>query len=642
MTTERFHAYRGDLRAVAVIEGDVAFVTVHPEGLPTAVYRLNPDNFKMSTAPLPAGGVDVLTTPEGLRVAGTDGRLYFQPDEGTVPAARGPRFDPAPVALAALDGGRLAVAAGETVRVVSRADGKELQSLALPEAATCLASDPTGRWLAVGGVKGTVAVFEAETDPAAFQQSDAATLHDAAVTALLFEPDELRFLSAGADQKLLSTHARGRLEAEDRGRGFGHEQPVAALAAGPLGRFFSGAADAAVKSWPPGKGARPVTQKDEVAKVVDLAVVPVHEKPRLVAACADNTLRFFLLDDEGKFGEVGDRLHGAADWAKNAMASSDPKQREASLRKLAGFADTASVEVIAGQMKSDADHALRLLACRLLGESKHPRAGKLLEKGLKHRDEAVRLESFDGLRRHTGPDDLRPIVLALKADKADVGRRAVEALEGLAKKDDQAMARLVEALDANAPEVRKAALAALEKVHAPQSPEASLTALGSAHADVRRLALVRLLQRELLHDPRVQGALRWRGDDADPEVRRVAFLLSLYTRERLVRALRQRDADLDRQLKELESGTLPALEGKPATAAAPGVASRTAATPAAPDAAGLLARAEELARAGTLPQQIVDQLKALQAIPGRPGAFGSLLQQIGAVIERLAGKGGKP
>ena len=102
-------------------------------------------------------------------------------------------------------------------------------------------------------------------------------------------------------------------------------------------------------------------------------------------------------------------------------------------------------------------------------------------------------------------------------------------------------------------EVRRAALASLEKVHGPKSPEASLTALGTAHADLRRLALIRLFERNLLHDPRVQSALRWRGDDQDPEVRRVAFLLSLFTREKLLRALRDRDPELNRQITELET-----------------------------------------------------------------------------------------
>jgi ParB family chromosome partitioning protein len=226
--------------------------------------------------------------------------------------------------------------------------------------------------------------------------------------------------------------------------------------------------------------------------------------------------------------------------------------REAALRMLAGFADAAAIKRIGSQMSSDADHTLRLLACRLLGEASHPHAAKALEKGLDHREEAVRLLAFDGLRRHAGPNDLRPLALALKVSKADVGVRAVQALETLAQKDDQALAQLTGALQSPLPEVRSAALASLEKVHGAASPEASLTALAAPHADLRRLALLRLLQRGLLHDPRVQAALRWRGEDPDAEVRRVAFLLSLHTRANLLRALRERDPELQRQLGELE------------------------------------------------------------------------------------------
>src|SRR3989442_11486057 len=125
---------------------------------------------------------------------------------------------------------------------------------------------------------------------------------------------------------------------------------------------------------------------------------------------------------------------------------------------------------------------------------------------------------------------------------------------------------------------------------------------------------MRLFQRELLHDPRVQAALRWRGDDPDSEVRRVAFLLSLYTREKLLRALRERDPELQRQLAELESGSLPALEAsapKPAWAEAPSVAE-----PANLFAAGALqelsARLEELASQGRVPKQTLEQLRFLQ------------------------------
>jgi ParB family chromosome partitioning protein len=553
MSIEKFFTYRGDVRAVATTGNTLTFVTVHPEGQPTAIYRLDPEKVTLSETALPTGGQTLLVIGDDLWVAGTDRRLYHMAASGGKPTARGGAFDAELVALAPLSGERLAVAVGPRVLVLARADARVLQTLDTQDAATCLASDPTGQWLAVGTAKGTVFVFECETAPDEFRISDSAPLHEAAVTALLFEADELRFLSSGADQKLLSTHARGRLEAEDRGRGANHEQPITAMIAGPHERFFTGSGDSSLKSWPRAKAARPVTLKDGVAKVVALAVVPVHGEPQIAAACEDNTLRLFKLDGEGKFGDATLRVQGVDAWARNELGQSDPKLREATLRTLAGFNDAAAIKRIGNQMTTDADHALRLLACRLLGESSHPHAAKALEKGLDHREEAVRLLAFDGLRKHAGPNDLRPLALALKAGKADVGMKAVQALEALARRDDQALAQLTNALQSQVFEVRRAALTSLEAVYGADSPEASLTALAAPHADLRRLALLRLMQRRLLNDPRVQAALRWRGEDQDPEVRRVAFLLSLYTRDRLLRALRQRDAELQRQLTELES-----------------------------------------------------------------------------------------
>src|SRR5262249_50903842 len=207
------------------------------------------------------------------------------------------------------------------------------------------------------------------------------------------------------------------------------------------------------------------------------------------------------VDEEGKFGEAVATVHGADAWAHYELSRGDPKRREAALRALAGFADTESFKRIAAQMNVDTDHELRRLACQLLGEAPDPRAARALEKGLQHKEEAIRVLAFEGLRRHAGPKDLRPLGLALKVDKADVGVRAVQALEGLAGADDQAMARLMGALQSAVPEVRQAALASLEKIHGPKSPEASLIALGASHADLRRLALVRLFERKLLDDP---------------------------------------------------------------------------------------------------------------------------------------------
>ena len=84
----------------------------------------------------------------------------------------------------------------------------------------------------------------------------------------------------------------------------------------------------------------------------------------------------------------------------------------------------------------------------------------------------------------------------------------MQALETLATKDDQALARLTDALNARVPEVRLAAVVSLESAADPRSPESNLGALTSKHADVRRSALLRLYRRGLLGEPAVQSAVR--------------------------------------------------------------------------------------------------------------------------------------
>src|SRR5439155_879090 len=140
-----------------------------------------------------------------------------------------------------------------------------------------------------------------------------------------------------------------------------------------------------------------------------------------------------------------------------------------------------------------------------LGELDHPRADKLLEKGLKHADDKVRVAAFQGLRKHAGPAELRPLVLALKTDRADIGVLAVEALEPLAAKDDQALAALMEAIESKKLEVRDADLQPL------------LQGTGSRALDTCLRASRGLA---MLHDPRAFGLLLQRSRE-DNSVARV-------------------------------------------------------------------------------------------------------------------------
>src|SRR5262249_44890327 len=247
-------------------------------------------------------------------------------------------------------------------------DGKLLQSLEIPEPGSSLAADPTGQWFVAGTTQGTLCVFECEDKPE-FVPSATAHLHQGAVTALLFEQEELRFLSAGADQKLLSTHARGKLEPEDKGRSNNHGDLVTALLWGPADRFFSGSRDRSVKTWPRTGGVKPATLKEGIGKVVALALVKIHNRPHLVVASDDNSFRYFLIDEAGKSGEETPRFHDAYAWVPYESSRDESSRRETALRALAEFNDTRSIELLSEQIGKDADHGLRLLGTQLLGAS---------------------------------------------------------------------------------------------------------------------------------------------------------------------------------------------------------------------------------------------------------------------------------
>ncbi len=563
MATDKYLSFRGDIQDLTAIEGtsEVAFVSVHPESHPTAVYRLDAEKFSLAAVDLPCGGRAILADGKTLWISGTDGRIYrLSPDDKTA-APLGPQFSPSASSFALLADNRLAALSGEQILILDRKNGATLQTLSLEEPGVCLASDPTGQWLVAGGAKGTIAVFACE-DKDEFILSESDKLHEGAVTALLFEPAELRFFSAGLDQKLLLTHARGKLEPEDRGRGAGHAERVTAMIHAPGDRFLTGGLDATVKTWTRAGAPRPATLKDGVGKVVGLAIAAVHNRQQVVVACQDNTLRFFVIDAGGKFGQPTAVARDVYAWADHEFQQNDARRRETALQTLAALNDAASIQRLAQRVAQDDDHTLRLLAAQLLADATHPRVPGELEKHLQHRDEAVRLAVFAGLRKRLGSNDLRPMDLALGTGKADVGLAAVQALEELAAQNDEALARLGRALDGNPQEVRSAALASLERIHGDESPAADLLALGSKQFDIRRLALVRLFQRNLLAHAQVPAALRRAGEDADPRVRHAAFLVSAWTRPRLVQALRERDAEFARQFAELENADQEA-EGAP-------------------------------------------------------------------------------
>ena len=551
---DQFSTYRGELRAASAAGEVLSFVTEHPEGVPTALYRLDTATDQLTESALPCGGRAVAVRGNVTYVGGSNGRVYVF--DGTQKAKPlGETFDAPVVAILAVADSRIALASGKQLHIIAE-DGTRLQVFDLPDAGTALAVDPSGTWLAVGSERGTVAVFDSQDKPE-FEPGDSAKLHDGAVTAIVFEPEELRFFSTGADGKLLTTHARGELEAEDKGRGNAHAEPVAAVILMPIGdRLISGGRDKTLKNWPRAGAIKPVTLDGKVGRVVALAAVTAHGVTRVAALCDDTSIRLIPLSDEGRFPEEISNYQvwrGALAWARNELSTGwDSKRRERALKQLAEWGDTACLDLIAEQVEKDQDSAVRVAGTRLLGDSTSLRAATLLEPLVNHFEPKVRSAAFWGLRRRLGDDDPRPIDLALAGGKPEVGVLAIAELEKRGRSDDVALAKIVAALDAPTWEVRRRAVEAVEDVHVNDPPRAIATALSAASADVRVLALERAFERKLLGDSAVLAAVRRRLEDDDATVRKVAFLLSLEARPNLMAALRSRDPELHRQLAELE------------------------------------------------------------------------------------------
>jgi ParB family chromosome partitioning protein len=212
MPTEKYLTYRGDIRAAIGVGGALAFVTVHPEGQHTALYWLDADKLTLQQEALGCGGVALAADGNTVYVAGTDKCLYECGKKAPKKLA-GP-FAGNIASLAVLSKKRLAVLHGKQIDIISDSTGEVQQTLELPDDGTCVSVDKSGAWIVAGTAKGNVAVFDGQ-DKDEFEPGETAKLHDGAVTMVAFEPEELRFFSAGADNKLLTTFARGSLEPEE-------------------------------------------------------------------------------------------------------------------------------------------------------------------------------------------------------------------------------------------------------------------------------------------------------------------------------------------------------------------------------------------------------------------------------------------
>ncbi|WP_372365070.1 HEAT repeat domain-containing protein [Candidatus Uabimicrobium sp. HlEnr_7] len=541
---QRYYKYRGQVTSLCYHDEKLLFVTKHDEGQSTAVYILDPDSGSFESYNLPCSATDAIVHDDSLLVTGTDGYIHHLNIKSLKLKTLDTQIEPNASCIVYLNKKEFAVLCENTIYILSIKKASILSQIDLEQKTSHLVSSPDGNWLVTGNVAGEIVVFSRE-DSDQFVFSDSKKIHQGAITSLAFDSDELRVLSSGNDYKLFMTHVRGELEPEDKSdssakAAFNNiiERDNKCYGTDTLGN---------IKVWEKGKK-RFSTIKS--AKSTALVFANWKDKPHLVVAKKNNDIAFFPLEEKKHIGSATLAISDAYNWAEHEI-NKDPRQCEPVLKELALFNDKKAIDLIYKVVTSNTDVGICVAATELLASTEHQLAFRFLEELLKSQGEKVRIAAFVGLS--SSQKILPTIQLALKTGFENIGILAIDALKTAAEKDEEAMEFLVATLNYKSEVVRQRVLKSLGEIYGEKSSEAEIIAFGSDKEDIRRLALIRLLQKNLLSDLNVQSVLRSSLEDKSDTVRFTGFVICLLQDLVLVEVLRSKSSDLHRQIYEIEN-----------------------------------------------------------------------------------------
>ncbi|AUX40948.1 hypothetical protein SOCE26_023500 [Sorangium cellulosum] len=491
------------------------------------------------------GATAVAASPGGARLAtvGVDGALRLwrvgaeagapAPPPGTAVAIGSFALAGAPLRAVAFDAaGELVAAAGDdgVVRVIALATGARRDMPGHEGPVTALAFTPRDGRLASGGDDGTVRLWYLVGDVEGEVRGADGSGHAGGVRALLCLPaappqedgKELgdRLLSAGADGAI-RIH---RLEDRRKPRTLETSaEPLHALALAPPPRGAR-------------KGARPQAGRGSGDAGDELGAV--------FAAGDRRTVWRFPIDASGAPADGAGELAHGFDALAQALAGARPA-REGAVRTLAALDEPEALEAALRALRSDRDAEVRALAARELGANGRRGARAKLREALDDEHAAVRSAALEALRALDRDAPLVPLRAGLEARAADVQRRALVEIGKLYGSSPLIPGLIADKLAARDASVRLTALDALERIQ-PGSPEPLRAAFERGPADLRVEALVRAALAGWLSAPAFAPIAARALDDADAEVRRIAFAAKVLERRPLAHALEARDEDLGR------------------------------------------------------------------------------------------------
>ena len=524
--------------------------------------------------------------PDGVALGLLDGGLVLLSRKGEVRSrvqAHTGRIN----GLAVSPDGTKVISAGQDgalrVWAVSGLD-KLAEWVASPQALRAVAVDPAGEYVATGGDDGVVRSFK--WDGSARREMPG---HTGTVNALAFTPRDGRLCSVGEDGKLRFWYLVGAVECEERGSADGHEGAITALlipptppapAPGeePIDRVITAGQDGAVKAWRLDKKIKPRTLDTGSKPLYALAFAPsLHGNAKqavlgtLFVAGDDRTVRSFIVQLDGNPDEhAAEKYRNGFDVLADALNAPARPRREQAIVDAVKLDEPEALQLLLKTLAGDKDSEVRASAALALARHGRRGAKMALRERLNDDKQPARFAALQALQILDVDQPLNPLRFGLGSKFADLRIHALKQLPALAAKSPLATGLVADKLTDSDATVAIAALDQLQAI-APQSQEPLRTAFEKGSALLKVEALIRTALAGWASTATLKPILSRALDDADGNVRRVAFAVRVLERKPLAHVLEARDEDFGNTLKDvLRRGAQLLLPPRPAPPAGAG------------------------------------------------------------------------
>jgi len=391
--------------------------------------------------------------------------------------------------------------------------------------------------------------------------------HEGPVRTLAFTPRDGRLASAGDDGRIRIWYLVGAVEFEVRGdKDSGHAGPVLALlfpptpaaepGQEPSDRFWTAGADGKVKVWRLDERRKPRTLDCGSKPVHSLAFAPPPNTRQAKVMLGhvftggdERRVYRFTVEPDGKPSDDQlDYAHGF-DALTEALSGGRPK-REAAVREAAALDEPEALDFLLKVLSTDKEAEVRKLAASELAARGRTGARLKLRERLDDDHPAVRLAALEALSTLEESPLAAPRA-ALDAKFADLRIQGLKRLAKLAGSSPLVPGLIAGKLTDSDASVGLAALDALTEVAPSGSTEPLKTSFERGPAPIKIEVLIRAASAGQLGAPQLQPLVTRALDDADADVRRVAFTVRVLERRPLAQVLEQKDEDFRLALRDV-------------------------------------------------------------------------------------------